>query len=189
MEQNQPSDVVLNIGAHIYKHLNLDKHVTNVCKGAWMHLRNIGKLRPFLDNSSCEKLVHAFVSSKIDSNNGLLYGITKEKIHKIQRVQNAAGRIVSRTQNMTTKLQFSSLSIGYPFLNALLKLIYLRKLMTNYYCSVTCISYCMVHSDEAVTLLLSNPCEKGQCTRQWSVLLCCNNAIILSAKLKPNYLR
>ena len=97
MEHIQPSDVVRNIGAYIDKHLNMDKHVNNICKGAWMHLRNIGKLRPFLDNSSCEKLVHAFVSSKIDSNNGLLYGITKDKIHKIQRVQNAAARIVSRT--------------------------------------------------------------------------------------------
>ena len=97
IESIKPSDVVRNIGAYIDKHLNMDKHVNNVCKGAWFHLRNIGKLRPFLDKSSCEKLVHAFVSSKIDANNGLLYGIAKEKTHKIQRVQNAAARIVSRT--------------------------------------------------------------------------------------------
>ena len=31
-------------------------------------------------------------------------------------------------------------------------------------------SYCMVHSGEAVASSLSSLCEKGQCTRQWGML-------------------
>ena len=37
------------------------------------------------------------MSSKLDSNNSLLYGIPKDKINKLQRVQNAAARLVSLT--------------------------------------------------------------------------------------------
>ena len=96
-EQIHPSDRARNIGAYMDKTLSMDVQIGQVCKGAWFHLRNIGKIRPFLDPSSTEKLIHAFVSSKLDVNNSLLYGIAKEKIDKLQRVQNAAARLVTRT--------------------------------------------------------------------------------------------
>ena len=95
-EEIDPVDSVRNIGAFMDNMLNMDNQISNICGGAWFHLRNIGKIRPFLTNSSTEKLIHAFVSSKLDMNNGLLYGISKDKIDRIQRVQNAAARLVTR---------------------------------------------------------------------------------------------
>ena len=38
------------------------------------------------------------MSSKLDSNNGLLYGTPKDKLDRLQRVQNAAARMVTRTR-------------------------------------------------------------------------------------------
>ena len=97
-EHIAPTDLARNIGAYLDKYLNMDSQVSQVCKGAWLHLRNIGKIRPYLNESSTEKIIHAFVSSKLDSNNGLLYGIPKDKLDRLQRVQNAAARLVTRTR-------------------------------------------------------------------------------------------
>ena len=40
-------------------------------------LRNIGKIRKYLDEGSTETLIHAFVPSKLDHCNSLLYGLPK----------------------------------------------------------------------------------------------------------------
>ena len=45
-----------------------------------------------------ERLVHAFISSKIDYCNSILIGLPNEEIDKIQRVQNAAARLISGTK-------------------------------------------------------------------------------------------
>ena len=42
----------------------------------------------------CPIIVHAFVSSRIDYYNSLLYGVPNCHLHKLQRVQNAAARLL-----------------------------------------------------------------------------------------------
>jgi exonuclease III len=96
-EQITPREVVRNIGAYMDSKLSMDYQVGQICKAAWFHLRNIGRIRSYLDNSSTAKLIHAFVSSKLDCNNSLLIGISKEKRGRLQRIQNAAARLVTLT--------------------------------------------------------------------------------------------
>jgi hypothetical protein len=67
-----------------------------MCKSAWYHLRTIGRIRKYLDKKSTEQLIHAFVTSKLDFNNCLLYGLPGSLLHKLQAIQNAAARVVSR---------------------------------------------------------------------------------------------
>ncbi|KAI5613486.1 hypothetical protein C0J50_3890, partial [Silurus asotus] len=62
------------------------------------HLRNISKLRNMLSISDAEKLVHAFMTSRIDYCNALLGGCPASLINKLQLVQNAAARVLTRSR-------------------------------------------------------------------------------------------
>ena len=68
---------------------------TSVCKCASYGVYKIGKLRKYLDQNSTERLVHALISSRLDCNNCLLYGLPSCDIAPLQRIQNAAARLVS----------------------------------------------------------------------------------------------
>ena len=70
-------------------------HVKFVCKTALYHLRNIARIRKFLSVKTTEILVHAFVSSKRDYCNSLLYNIPKNGLNKHQFVQNVAVRLIT----------------------------------------------------------------------------------------------
>jgi len=76
----------------------MNDHINHICKVAWYHLRQIGQIRPYLNAKATETLMHSFVSSRLDAFNGLLYGIPKQQLAKLQRIQNAAARIVSLTK-------------------------------------------------------------------------------------------
>ena len=87
-----------NIGLVMDSTLNMQQHINSICKSAWFHLRNIGFIRQFLDDATCEKLIHAFVTSKLDFMNSLLFGVPKVHLDKLQRVQYAAARLVTGTK-------------------------------------------------------------------------------------------
>ena len=64
----------------------------------FLHLRNIAKIRHSLSQKDTEILVHAFISSKLDSCNSLLYGLPQTLIDRLQAVQNCAARLVTRSR-------------------------------------------------------------------------------------------
>lgn len=73
-----------------------------------MAIRKIGKIRRYLDKNTTKTLVHAYVTSRLDSNNSLLYGLNDSDLSRIQRVQNTAARLISltpRSQHITPILQ------------------------------------------------------------------------------------
>ena len=85
-----PSDeAIRNLGVWIDNTFTLSAHITRTCKGAFYHLHNIRCIKKYLDRDSTEKLLHAFVTSRLDYCNGFLTS-------KLQRVQNAAARLLYR---------------------------------------------------------------------------------------------
>ncbi|XP_072037136.1 uncharacterized protein [Amphiura filiformis] len=80
--------------------MTMAKHVNSICKSASLSfaLYKIGRLRSFLDQPSTEKLVHAFITSRLDNCNSLLYGLPISEVDKLQRIQNAAARLVTRVK-------------------------------------------------------------------------------------------
>ncbi len=73
-------------------------HISHVTKTAFFHLRNIAKLRNMLSVSDAEKLVNAFMTSRLDYCNALLGGCPASSINKLQIVQNAVARVLTRSR-------------------------------------------------------------------------------------------
>ena len=92
-----PANSVKNLGVILDNKLQMSTHAANICRAGWFGIYKIGKLRNFLDNCSTERLVHAFVTSRIDCCNSLLFGLSEAEITKLQRLQNAAARLVTRS--------------------------------------------------------------------------------------------
>ena len=67
------SSVARNLGVTIDKTLEMKDHVTDIVRAASFAIYKIGRLSKYLDRRSIERLVHAFVSSRLDSCNSLLF--------------------------------------------------------------------------------------------------------------------
>ena len=92
-----PCDSVRNLGVQFDSIFSFEEHIKNICKSSFYHLRNIAKIRKYLSQDTCEILVHAFISSKLDHCNSLLHGLPKYLLARLQAVQNAAARVVTLT--------------------------------------------------------------------------------------------
>lgn len=92
------SDQVRVLGVTLTSDLCVDKHVANVCATCFYWLRQLRRVRRPLDAESAATLVHAFVTSRVDYCNAILAGAPKSITDKLQRVMNAAARVVSDTR-------------------------------------------------------------------------------------------
>ncbi len=93
-----PSSTVKNLGVILDRNLSFENHISHVTKTAFFHLRNIAKLQNMLTVSDAEKLVHAFMTSRLDYCNALLGGCPASSINKLQIVQNVAARVLTRSR-------------------------------------------------------------------------------------------
>ena len=90
----KPVKVVRNLGAWFDSHFSMSTHISKSCSAAFFWLHNIKRISHFLPRDKLEMVLHAFVTSRIDYCNGLLYGLPDCEIAKLQRVQNAAARLL-----------------------------------------------------------------------------------------------
>ena len=65
---------------------------------------NIRQARKYLTSDAAATAIHAFVTSRLDYANALLYGLPKKDIGRLQRVQNFAARLLtgSKTRDHIT---------------------------------------------------------------------------------------
>ena len=89
------NESVGNLGAVFDPNMNMSAHVSKGIKSANYHLRNIGKIRKFLNTDTTKSAIVSLVTSRLDYCNGLLCGITDELLCRLQKVQNNAARVVS----------------------------------------------------------------------------------------------
>ena len=94
------------LGVHLSSDLSLDKHICSVSATCFHHLRQLRPIRWSLDADSAATLVHAFVTLHVDYCNAMLAVAPKTTTDRLQRVLNAAARVVSDTkkfdQGLTT---------------------------------------------------------------------------------------
>lgn len=87
-----------NLGFTVSDDMSLDKHVTNVCRSAFLEIRRISSIRKFLTLDATRTLMCAFVLSKLDYCNALLSECPLYITNKLQKVQNAAARLVLKAR-------------------------------------------------------------------------------------------
>ena len=88
---------VRSLGVLLDSQLRMEAQVNSLCKSAYFHLRNIGRIRQHLNCAPLETLVHALVASRMDYCNSLLSGYPKAVINKLQHLQNSAARLITLT--------------------------------------------------------------------------------------------
>ena len=87
---------VKNLGFTLDCHLTMNAHVSNIARTCYFELRRLAYIRRFLTSTATATLVSAFVLSRIDYCNSLLFGSTHEVTSHLQRIQNYAARVILR---------------------------------------------------------------------------------------------
>jgi hypothetical protein len=82
------------LGVLLDKNLSLKSQVNSVCSNCYYHLKRISSIRSYIGQKECESLIHAIITSRLDYSNVLYFVAPKCLIMKLQRVQNAAARLV-----------------------------------------------------------------------------------------------
>ena len=90
-----PATAVRNLGVNQDNHLKMDKHVASLCSRSFYQLYRLRRIRKFLTPQATQTLVHAFFTSNLDYCNSLFYGMPQYLLDKLQRIQNAAARVVN----------------------------------------------------------------------------------------------
>ena len=88
------TDCVCNLGVQFDAEMTMESYVTAVCKSAIFHLRNISRIRRYLTAAATEQVVHAFVTSRLDIGNALLYRLPMKQMQRLQKIQNWAARLI-----------------------------------------------------------------------------------------------
>ena len=89
-----PHSPVKNLGVRLDSNLSMLEHITKASSAAFFRLYNIRRIRKYLSKENTETLILALVYSRIVYCNSLLYGVPNCHLHKLQRVQNAAARLI-----------------------------------------------------------------------------------------------
>ena len=116
LETIEPEKNVKNLGVLMDNLMSMENQVNKITKSAYFQIRNISKIRKNLDTETTKTLVHALVISKIDYCNSLLVNLPKKLLKKVQRVQNSAARLISKTpkkESYHTSSQKLTLATSY----------------------------------------------------------------------------
>ena len=90
------SPKVRDLGVIFVECLTLDAHISNICRRAHFYFRNIGRIRMLLSFEASSQLIHALITTTLDYCNGILFNLPKNKIERLQRIQNQAARMLKR---------------------------------------------------------------------------------------------
>ncbi len=89
-----PSASVRNLGVIFDDQLTFKEHIAKTARSCRFALHNIRKIRPFLTEHAAQLLVQVLVISRLDCCNALLAGLPSNTINPLQKIQNAAARLV-----------------------------------------------------------------------------------------------
>ena len=113
----QPSSVVRDLGVYMDSELTMKEHVAKIAAACFYHIRRLRQVRHRVGQEVTQQLVLALIMSRLDYCNSVLAGLPTSTLQPLQRVQNAAARLVfglSRSEHVTpTLIQLHWLPVSY----------------------------------------------------------------------------
>ena len=98
------SEMVKYLGAYPDKELNLKHHITVKCQAAMTGLIRLKLIRHFLCREAAETIALGIVMSHLDYANSIFICLPKCELHRVQRIQTIAARIVLQKESETSCL-------------------------------------------------------------------------------------
>ncbi len=90
-----------NLGVNLDNELTVDSHINKVVRSCFMMIRKLSSIKPFLSIMQLKSLVCTKIFLLLDYCNSLYYGLNSATIMKLQRVQNAAARLIRSKGSMS----------------------------------------------------------------------------------------
>ncbi|KAF7246443.1 Protein NEL [Varanus komodoensis] len=92
-----PRDKVRSLGVLLDPELSLEAQVTAAARSAFLQLRLIHQLHPYLEYNCLATVTHVLVTSRLDFCNALYVGLPLKMVQILQLVQNRAARLLTGT--------------------------------------------------------------------------------------------
>ena len=83
------------------KNFNCSNHVSPVIKSTRVQARDLYRIHPLLDLNTSVLLANALVSSRLDYCNSLFLSLTDVELRRLQLVQNALCRVITRSSKFS----------------------------------------------------------------------------------------
>ena len=90
----EPSHCARNLGVFIDNKLNMNDHISHMCKSIYLELRRLKQASKYLNQSSLKTLASSFVLSRLDYCNSLFAKLPCYQVERLQKLQNYAARII-----------------------------------------------------------------------------------------------
>ena len=99
--------------------MTMSQHVSTVCRSVNYHIRNIGKIRKYIDYDTCHVSARALVLSRLDYCNSLLNCITQKDPSAFKNSKIMQPVSFTSSQNALIRLHLFMSSIGSWYVKGL----------------------------------------------------------------------
>ena len=89
-----PSQVIRNLGVFLNKTMSFSNHVNHLRQTINFQIKNLWRIRSFIEINTCHHVVRALVTSRLDYCNALFTYLSSADICRLQRLQNSAARVI-----------------------------------------------------------------------------------------------
>jgi hypothetical protein len=113
----EKADEIKFLGVWIDNTVSMKKQIKEVCKRTSKLLHVIWNIRRYLNEKTCQRLVAALITSKMDYANGLYANLPATTMRPLQLCQNYAARVIkkARKRDHVTPLLYNLHWLPYPY--------------------------------------------------------------------------
>ena len=90
------------LGVKLDQTLSMTNQISSVCRSCFLELRRIASIKKYLNEEALITLISTKILSRLDYCNSTYSGIPDEQLNRLQRVQNAAARLVLNRRKKIT---------------------------------------------------------------------------------------